>query len=467
MGDMTPIARPCPFVLIVSHSLSGHLHPMIRISAGLSHRNWPVSFLGPTAHRSRIESTGAQFFPLTGKADLDDKRYYEDPPTAEYNSLHWVERGKIDLRIQLLESLPDQWADFKRVLRTLHERDPARRVLVISEAFFMGVLPMKYGASLGEDIEVPKTICISVTVPVLRSVDLPPFAWPLPFDQSPAGRERNARMWEKWTERARPFTELLDSQLFACSASRGVGEPFLAGANYRCHDAILQLGVPGFEYPRSDFPANFKFAGLVQGVPNKSTTTTDPDFEWWSELKANSELAVGHPKQKKVVVVAQGTVEINPNDLIIPTIKALADREDVLVVAILGWKDAKLSDFVKVPSNARIADYLSYDAVLEHADVWAHNAGFGAVNHGIAHGVPMVVAGEGMDKTENSRRVAWSGIGVDLGSAKPSIDDVRRGIESVLQDERYSLRVEVLKKQSQEINCFDVVDEELLKFIEP
>jgi UDP:flavonoid glycosyltransferase YjiC (YdhE family) len=116
------------------------------------------------------------------------------------------------------------------------------------------------------------------------------------------------------------------------------------------------------------------------------------------------------PKRKKVVLVAQGTVEINPRHLIIPTIQAFAEREDILVVAILGWKDAKLSDFIKVPSNARVADCLSYDAALEHANVWVHNAGYGAVNHGIAHGiahgVPMVVAGGGMDKTENARRVA-------------------------------------------------------------
>ena len=49
------------------------------------------------------------------------------------------------------------------------------------------------------------------------------------------------------------------------------------------------------------------------------------------------------------------------------------------------------------------------DAALAHADAWVHNGGFGAVCHGLAHGVPQVVAGEGMDKGENAARVARSG----------------------------------------------------------
>lgn len=72
--------------------------------------------------------------------------------------------------------------------------------------------------------------------------------------------------------------------------------------------------------------------------------------------------------------------EFNPHDLIIPTIRALADRPDVLVVAILGWKDAHITDADRdlvVPANTRVADYLSYDAVLQHADLWINNAGLG------------------------------------------------------------------------------------------
>ena len=180
----------------------------------------------------------------------------------------------------------------------------------------------------------------------------------------------------------------------------------------------------------------------------------------------NSNLPKDDPARKKVVVVAQGTVEINPHDLIIPTIQALADRDDVIVVAILGWKDATLSDQINVPKNTRVADFLSYDAVLELADVWVQNAGFGAICHGIAHGVAMVVAGEGMDKTENARRIAFSEVGVNLDSAKPSVETVREAVVNIFQDPNATKRVLELKKEAESLDCFAIVDEELRKLIE-
>lgn len=481
------IPDPLPFVLIVCHSLSGHLQPLIRIAASLHARGWDTFFLGPTAHRARIEASGAEFISLRGDADLDDKTYYENPPVTDYNSLHWAERAMIDLEKQCLEPLPTQWACFTEAVRLLRERDPGRGLLLVNEAFFYGSLPLFLGAPLGggattkDDLvgSLLGSLCVSVTVPAIRSIDLPPIGYPFPFEASSEGRARNAKLWERsWAPKAGYLASLLNRKLQEVGVKNKVDETFLSGVNYTCHKTILQLGVPGFEYPRSDWPFGFKYAGLVQGPPKSSHTTTKPktpSFDWWEEIVSNSALDtlptsdLQQVRKKKIVVVAQGTVEINPHDLIIPTLEAFASREDVLVVAILGWKDANLSTYdpsIKTPPNARIADYLSYDAVLEHADVWVHNAGFGAVNHGIANGVPMVVAGEGMDKTENARRVAWSGIGVDLGCSKPTSEQVREGVERVLQNHQFTKRIQDLQKQSKEIDCFSIVHEELLRIAE-
>ncbi|KAI1090772.1 glycosyltransferase family 1 protein [Rostrohypoxylon terebratum] len=483
------VTEPLPFVLVVCHSLSGHLQPLIRIAAALHARGWDTFFLGPTAHRARIEASGAGFFALYGDADLDDKAYYEDPPVADYHSLHWAERAMIDLEKQCLEPLPTQWTCFTEAVRSLQERDEGRGIVLVNEAFFYGSLPLFLGAPFGSGGGATTkqnsvgsllgSLCVSVTVPAIRSIDLPPIGYPFPFEASSEGRVRNAKLWERsWTPKAQHLTTLLDTKLREAGVEKKVGETFLSGVNYTCHDTILQLGVPGFEYPRSDWPSGFKFAGLVQGPPKSSHTTAKtkpPSFDWWEEIVSNSALDTlptsdsQRIRKKKVIVVAQGTVEINPYDLIIPTLEAFVSREDVLVVAILGWRDADLSTYdphIKIPPNARIADYLSYDAVLEHADVWVHNAGFGAVNHGIANEVPMVVAGEGMDKTENARRVAWSGIGVDLGCSKPTSDQVREGVERVLQNHQFATRIQGLQKQSEEIDCFSIFHEELVRIAE-
>ncbi|KAK7755142.1 hypothetical protein SLS62_002957 [Diatrype stigma] len=533
-----------PYVLIVSHALSGHLAPMMRIASSLRDRGWRVFFLGPTAHRARIEASGAVFLPLRGDADLDDRAYYDPghPPVPGYDALPWYERVLVDLERQCIAPLPTQWACLREALRDLYllqarnssSSGKPRQVLVLAEAFFLGALPLRHGAPLlplpsesesESEMPRPRSICVSVTVPAIRSRDLPPLGYTaFPFDASAAGRERNAQLWTRsWARRAAPLTALLAAKMreagattepWSNSADGGEGV-FLEGENYLCHERILQLGVPGFEYPRSDWPAGFRFAGLAQGGAVNKGQGKDPDFPWWPEIVANSALERGDPRRKKVVVVTQGTVEINPEDLILPTIRAFdpstlsssssssspsISENDILIIAILGWKDARLiytrtnTDTTTViatvaddrseeqkesalplplPPNTRIADYLSYDAALAHADVWVHNGGFGAVCHGIAHGVPMVVAGEGMDKGENARRVAWSGIGVDLGCARPSTGQVREAIVRVLLGSRgddtgersFAERVEVLRRESEELDCGGIVEEELLRLM--
>ncbi len=201
--------RRRPYVLVVSHALTGHLSPMIRIAAALRARGWPVFFLGPTAHRARIEAAGVAFVPLAGEADLDDRLYYERPPSAGYGALPWHERVLIDLERQCVTPLPAQWACLKAALRDLRARDGdgdeegagrKRRIVVLAEAFFLGALPLRHGAPLPPDMaddERPRSICVSVTVPAIRSRDLPPLGYPFPFDPSPEGRARNARLWER------------------------------------------------------------------------------------------------------------------------------------------------------------------------------------------------------------------------------------------------------------------------------
>ncbi|KAJ9149742.1 Glycosyltransferase [Pleurostoma richardsiae] len=460
-----------PFLLFLAHPLTGHLTPAVRVASALHSRGWPVFVLGPTAHQARIAASGATFFPLQGDADLDDLAYYSPdnprPPVPDYYARDWRQRNLVDVEAQCLRPIPAQWASVKAALKVLHARDPSRQVVVVCEAVFHGLMPLFYGATLPEGVPRPRSICLSVTVPLIRSVDLPPFGpyKRLAFDPSPEGRARNAAAWERWDERRAPLRRMLDEKLLEAGAARGVDGSFLAGANYLCHDIVLQLGVPGFFYPRSDWPAKFRFAGIILAAqPPPGGWGNLP--AWWDDVLSAADPLDGS-RRKKVVVVAQGTVEFDPHDLIIPTIRALAGRtDDVLVVAILGRRGATLPPNEALPANVRVADYLSYEAVLPHADVWVHNAGYGAVTHGIAHGVPMVVAGEGQDKPENARRVAYSRIGIDLDTGRPGAEAVRKAVEEVLADGKFRERVEELRAEAEALDCFDCVERAVTELTE-
>lgn len=418
-----------------------------------------MSFLGPTTHRTRIAGSGADFIPLEGDADIDDLLYYSPdnphPPVSDYHTLSWQDRAVVDLEKHHVDPIPTQWHTVKRALSRLHASHPHQPVIIINEAFFAGLLPYHLGAPLPEGVPPPlATLCLSVTPPAIRSADLPPFDFPLSFDPSPAGHARNSRAWDEWGAQTAGLRRRMEAALVEAGARRPLpGNAMLDGFNYVCHDAVLQIGVPGFEYPRGDWPTRFQFVGFlplarppVGGYPNLPG--------WWDEVTCAS--------GKKVVVVAQGTVETNPYDLIIPTVEAMRGREDVLVAAIMGRKGAGLPEGFDVPGNVRVTDYLHYDAILPYASVWVHNGGYGAITHGVAHGVPMVVAGEGQDKPENIKRVRYSGIGVGLGRAKPSASDLKLSLEAVLEDERYKNRVGVLRQETIDLDCFGRIEKAVL-----
>lgn len=160
------------------------------------------------------------------------------------------------------------------------------------------------------------------------------------------------------------------------------------------------------------------------------------------------------------------------NALLIPTLKALADRDDLIVIGVLGVKGAKLDGF-KIPSNAKVVDYLMYEAVLQYADVFVTNAGYGGFISGVMHGVPMVWAGRGRefiiifflgyrlltivfhpeDKAEVSMRGEIAGIGVNLETDRPSTEAIRDGVDKVLTDNSFKTRCLEVQRENQKLDC--------------
>ena len=185
-------------------------------------------------------------------------------------------------------------------------------------------------------------------------------------------------------------------------------------------DAVVQFTVPAFEYPRSDAPATLHFAG-----PISATGSTAPRPSWWADLDS------GRP----VIHVTQGTIANKDfNQLVAPTLEALAD-DDVIVVVTTGGRP--LDTLPSLPANARAAEYLAYDELLPRTDVFVTNGGYGGVQYALRYGVPIVATGGKEDKPEVGGRVVWSGVGRRIRKEQPSPRALRRAIHEVLHDPRY------------------------------
>jgi MGT family glycosyltransferase len=177
------------------------------------------------------------------------------------------------------------------------------------------------------------------------------------------------------------------------------------------------------EYPIGDLDPTTHFVGPL--LPPTPADFAPPP--WWDRVVNAA---------KPVVLVTQGTIAVNPEELLIPSLEALKDL-DVLVIGTTGGKTAEALG-LRVPDNAIVTPFIPFAYLMPHVDVMVTNGGFGGVNIALAHGVPLVAGGITEDKTEVNNRVAYAGVGVNLKTATPTPDQIRAGVERVLGDHDFA-----------------------------
>ncbi|MBO4225752.1 hypothetical protein GRB70_25425 [Bradyrhizobium neotropicale] len=143
---------------------------------------------------------------------------------------------------------------------------------------------------------------------------------------------------------------------------------------------------------------------------------------------------------RKVVLVTQGTVANHNFDLLVaPTLAALADEPDLLVVATAGGRPIETIP-TPIPANARLASFLPFEWLLPKTNVFVTNGGYGSVNQVMSFGIPLVTAGLTEDKADVNARVAWSGVGINLSTNEPTREALREAVRNVLDTPAYVLR---------------------------
>jgi UDP:flavonoid glycosyltransferase YjiC (YdhE family) len=186
----------------------------------------------------------------------------------------------------------------------------------------------------------------------------------------------------------------------------------------------LQPTVPSFEYPRRDLAPQVHFVGpLLPAAPAEFAPPA-----WWDEM---------HRDRRPVVLVTQGTIATDPQELLLPALDGLRD-EDVQVIAVTGGPDP--ADLPAPPANARVERYVPFAALMPHVSVVVTNGGYGGLHYALAHGVPVVVAGASEEKPELVTRVNWSGAGIGMRTQRPGPGRVRNAVRRVLAEPSYTAR---------------------------
>jgi Erythromycin biosynthesis protein CIII-like, C-terminal domain len=427
-------------ILVCAQPAEGHVSPLSIIAKHLLDCGYQVSFLTGTSYRQKIEDSGLKFIPLTGKANYTLEEIFKSIisgfvtlklPPGSAQTFYMLEHLFCDM-------IPAQHECIQEFLRGA--KGP---VVVVHDVAFGGTSPVLLGA---EGLKPAATIGIGINPLCLSDENVPPFGSGLEYDDSYQGRERNKSMLMEmnaglYSRLNRKYDEVLES----LGASKSPWSFF--DAMVLMPNVFLQMCIPGVEYPRSELPSSLCFAGNIpQGHREQMKESEFP--KWWPRVTNPS---------TQVVFVCQGTASrIRFEDLVIPTLEGLAD-EDVLIVASLGKKGAVLSSEVQVPKNAYIMDYIPYDDIFPHADVFISNGGYGGFQHAINHGLPMVIAGINADKPEVAARAEWTGVAINLKTQTATKEAVRKSVLEVLSSPKYRARAQELQAEAKTFDALSIV----------
>jgi UDP:flavonoid glycosyltransferase YjiC (YdhE family) len=257
------------------------------------------------------------------------------------------------------------------------------------------------------------------------SVDLPPSGLGLTPANSGFGKFKQSLM--RWATDKFIFNKA--NKLYRRIFSE-FGIPAPAGnvfdVVYRSATLVLQSGTANFEYKRSDLGENIRFIG--------------PLLPYSTQKKQPYKLDHKYANYKSRILVTQGTVEKNPEKIIVPVLEAFRNTNH-LVIATTGGSNTKELRERYPDENFIIEDFIPFNDIMPYCDVYVTNGGYGGVMLGIENNLPLVVAGIHEGKNEINARVGYFELGINLKTEFPKVDQVRKAILDVLADGKYKTNV--------------------------
>jgi UDP:flavonoid glycosyltransferase YjiC (YdhE family) len=401
--------------LIGTIPLVGHVNPALPIVRQLVKRGHEVWWYTGKNFQSKVEATGARYVPMLAGFDFSDPNNIPDFLLEQRKNFKGLAQFKFDFKYFFADSAVGQVKDITDILREF----PAD--VLLSDVCFLG-------AAWVHEKGGPPWAGFGITALSVISNDTAPFGLGMPPDASMLGRVRNRCLnWvfhqglfrdvTVYINKVRASVELPPYQKSFFDA---VVSPFL----------YLQGTVPAFEYPRTNMPSQVHFIGPY--LPEPPAAFTPP--LWWDDLKSG----------KPVIHVTQGTVATEADDLIVPTLQALAD-EDVLVVAATGGQPIETIKLDPLPANARIERFIPYYHLLPHVDVMVTNGGYNGVQAALAYGVPLVAAGQTEEKPEICARIEWSGVGINLKTKTPTQTQLKNAVKKILAEPHYRQKAKLIQ----------------------
>ena len=388
--------------IVTTGSEDGHVAPSMPIVQKLVERGHEVVWLTGRKYKARIEAIGSRFTSLPEKTDSSMTDMYVFHPGLK--ELTGLAQMKYYIKHIFLDACEPEIA----VLSTIIANFPADVLIGDSITF--------YTYFKSELSGIPSAM-ISLLPLALPDKNVAPFGLGLTPGKNIVSKTRN-----RFLNLLVNHVLLRDVTQYANTTRQKLGltplnVPFFP-AMFQIPSLIMHISTPAFEYPRSNPPSSLHFIGPI--LKEKDPAYRPP--AWWDDLEA------GEP----VILVNQGTIAMNLEDLVVPTIEAL-QNEHMLVVAV----PVKEGQVDKLPSNVRVEPFIPFEHLLPSVDVMITNGGYGGVQMALAQGIPLIVAGDTDDKMEVAARVEWSKTGINLKKQRPTSGEIKDAVREIMENPVY------------------------------
>jgi UDP:flavonoid glycosyltransferase YjiC (YdhE family) len=422
-------------ILLATMAADGHFNPMTGIAKILTEEGYDVRWYTQEMYQKRIEKIGVKFYPFVHAPQINQFNFEElYPERKKIKSV--IAKIKFDFKHAYLQTAYDYYKDILEIHRVFPFD------LLIADIMFSGTPYVK------DKLNVP-VIAIGVMPVMETSESLAPAGLGLLPAETPIGR-----WWQHLLRKLAdklvyaPLNRLCKENFSRHGIARVPGN--IIDMLYRKPDIVLQSGCPSFEYQRKDLHPDIHFAGPLYPECNGQK-----DMFQFGELRK---------RFKKVVLVTQGTIEKDPEKIIVPVLEAYKNT-DYLVVATTGGS-CTTSLRERFPfQNIIIEDFIPFPSIMPFADVYVSNGGYGGVLMSIKNKLPMVVAGIHEGKNEICARVGHFKIGMNLKTERPSVNQMKHAIENVLNDGGYRKKIAVIAKDASNYDTRSIVMNQVRKLI--
>lgn len=407
--------------LIATIPAFGHVTPLIAIAEQLTSQGHEVVWYTGELFRSRIENI-AKFRPILSSPDYVSTKDIPKEIVAERESLKGIKQIKYDLKNFFVKPSVGYYKDLCNIL------DEFNADAIISDSFFIAA------SWINEKYNIPWVqVCVSVLA--FNGTDVAPFGLGLQPDSGVFGKLRNIFLNNLMHQLI--FKEVLD---FSNSerSKIGLSPTKISFQNIISPNLYISGSIEEFEYIRSELPPQVHFVGPLQSSILQNYQLPD----WWEDLYSND---------KPVVVVTQGTVANNLEELVLPTIHALRNEDFLVVVTTGGVKPEEL-ELGDLSRNVRIESFIPFHLLFPFVDLMISNGGFNGVMTALSYGIPIVAAGKTEDKAEVAGRIQYSGVGINLKTNTPSPDQIKNAVLTVIGSDTYKSNAMQLKKIIDQLN---------------